>query len=97
MPEYSPRQLEDILGEYLDFPAQAHPAENVATALRVAGLLESSGYDFTLKDLCPKSMDSKWRASFRLGEKEFPAEDAQAAVAICAAAVAALQDRPDQP
>ncbi|EGB16004.1 hypothetical protein DND132_2801 [Pseudodesulfovibrio mercurii] len=94
MPAYSIETLNGLLEELLDLPARTSPAADVNAALRVADRLESDGYVFSLKDLCPRSMDSLWRASFRLGDREFSAEDARSAPAICAAAVAALRERP---
>ena len=92
MPNHSSPELDASLREFLELPAEARPAQDLNQALRLAELLESGGYAFSLKDLCPKSMDSLWRASFRIDGKEFAAEDAQSALAICAAAVTALED-----
>lgn len=91
MSNYSADELNELLGQFLEIPTQANPAEDVNSALRVAELLESNGCAFSLKDLCPRSMDSLWRASFHVDGREFAAEDAQSAKAICSAAVAALQ------
>lgn len=95
MPNHSIQELDAQLGEFLELPAQASPAGDINAALRVAELLQSGGYQFSLKDLRPKSMESLWRASFCVGGREFAAEDVQSAAAICAAAVAALKDSPE--
>jgi len=84
-------ELDKRLGEFLEFPVQAHPSQDVNAALRIAELLQDNGYAFTLKDLNPKSLDSGWQALFRLGEREYSANDARPAVAICEAALAALE------
>lgn len=81
------KKLEDLLGSELP----AHPAQNINAALQVAELLESRGFSFQLKDLCPSSMnETKWCATFIKNGTEFAAEDAQTAVAVCSAATAAL-------
>ena len=67
--------------------------ENINSALQVAQILESRGYAFDLKDLCPKSLcDTGWRARFNMNDQEFTAEAPQAAAAICTAAFAALEN-----
>lgn len=85
-------QLENELAKLIESGLPAHPAADVSAALQVAEILERKGYAFTLKDLCPKSLtDSLWRAAFTRDGAEASSENPQAAVAVCAAAVAALK------
>lgn len=80
-------RLEEILG--CDMPAR--PAENINAALLLAERIQGMGFSFELKDLCARSLyESAWRAVFAKGEAQFAAEDAQAAVAVCVAALRAL-------
>ena len=91
MPEYTLDELDQRLGEYLAPELPEHPSSDVNLALRVAGLLEARGYSFRLKDLCPKSLsESLWQAVFTDGDTRFAAEDCRSAVAVCTAALAAL-------
>jgi len=84
-------ELEKKLDELLGTEVPAHPARDINAALQVAELLKSRGFSFQLKDLCPRSMsETLWRAVFAKGDTEFAVEDAQTAVAVCAAAVEAL-------
>lgn len=91
MPKQNLDELDQRLGEYLAPELPKHPSSDVNLALRVAGLLEARGYSFQLKDLCPKSLsESLWRAVFTAGDARFEAEDCRSAVAVCTAALAAL-------
>ena len=93
MPKYSLDELDRRLGAYLAPELPERPSSDVNLALRVAGLLESKGYSFQLKDLCPKSLsESLWQAVFSAGDARFVAEDCRSAVAVCTAALAALQE-----
>ena len=92
MPKYTMEELDKRLGDFLDFDHPVQPSGDVNTALRVADFLETNGYGFQLKDMCQKSLcDNLWSATFTHGNTEFTAEDSQSSVAICAAAVAALE------
>ncbi|NDV18321.1 hypothetical protein GO013_02680 [Pseudodesulfovibrio sp. JC047] len=83
-------KLHSLLGEAIP----ATPISNVNEGLRVADALEAKGYSFALKDLCAKSLsDSSWRATFSLNGQDAMAENADAAVAICVAALAALENQ----
>ncbi|WP_147819456.1 hypothetical protein [Salidesulfovibrio onnuriiensis] len=84
--------LERELAEFLGADLPEHPAADVHEALQVATLLESKGYAFTLRDLCPKSMSSNWRACFTKDGDEFASEGPESALAVCTAAVAALRN-----
>ncbi|WP_319543066.1 hypothetical protein [uncultured Pseudodesulfovibrio sp.] len=93
MPEPSLKDIESKLHSLLGDSAPAAPASNVNEALRVADALEAKGYAFTLKDLCAKSLcDTSWQACFTMNEQDATAENAEAAVAICVAALAALEN-----
>lgn len=93
MPNYSLDELDQRLGNFLAPELPERPSSDVNLALRVAGLLESRGYSFQLTDMCPKSLSqSLWQASFSTGDMQFAAEDAQSAIAICSAALAALEE-----
>ncbi|WP_419787634.1 hypothetical protein [Pseudodesulfovibrio sp.] len=91
MQEYTSEELERRLGEFVELPADVHLSEDLNAALRLAELLQSTGYAFELKDMNPKSFDTNWRASFCLGKRTFESEDSQSALAICTAALAALE------
>ncbi len=92
MQEYSMDELDKRLGQLLDSELPASPTSDVNAALLVADLLESNGYTFQLKDMCPKSLcDNLWRAVFTYKDEEFVADNSESAFAICAAAVAALE------
>ena len=54
-------QLKQLLGESV--PDQA--VYNINAAMELAGILETKGFTFQLKDMCPKSMtETNWRATF---------------------------------
>ena len=80
-------QLKQLLGESV--PNQA--VYNINAAMELAGILETKGFTFQLKDLCPKSMtETNWRATFLKEDTAFSAENPQSSVAVCMAAVDAL-------
>ena len=80
-------QLKQLLGESV--PGQA--VYNINAAMELAGILETKGFTFQLKDMCPKSLiETNWRAAFSKEEAIFSAEDPQSSVAVCMAAVDAL-------
>ncbi len=92
MPKYSLDELDNRLGQFLDPELPVRPTSDVNVALQVANLLESKGYSFRLKDMCPNSLsECLWRASFTNDEAEFAAENSQSAIAIGTAALAALE------
>lgn len=85
--EYLEEQLKQLLGESV--PNQA--VYNINAAMELAGILETKGFTFQLKDMCPKSMiETNWRATFLKEDAIFAAENPQSAVAVCMAAVDAL-------
>jgi len=93
MPELSIKDIESKLHSLLGDSVPTAPASNVNEALRVADALEAKGYSFALKDLCAKSLcDTAWRASFTMDRQDVTAENPEAAVAICVAALAALEN-----
>jgi hypothetical protein len=80
-------KLKELLGEAL--PDQA--VYNINAAMELAGILETKGFTFQLKDMCPKSMtETHWRATFLKEGAVFSAENPQSSVAVCMAAVDAL-------
>ncbi|MEF2232313.1 MAG: hypothetical protein V3571_15380 [Pseudodesulfovibrio sp.] len=82
------RRIQELIGS--DFPDR--PTSDISIALRVADFMESRGYTFRMTDQCPKSLsDCLWRAVFIASDAEYVAEDSRPAVAVCAAAVAALE------
>lgn len=92
MSKQTPDELETLLGQLLEAPLPGRPATNINDALQVADILEEKGFSFFLKDLRPKSFDETlWSAHFSLNEDSFTAENAEASVAICVAAAAALK------
>lgn len=92
MPEYSLEDLNKKLAGYLDFELSDAPTTDINTALQISEFMESKGYGFRLKDLCPKSLtESSWRAIFTHGDTEFTAENTESAIAVCSAALAALE------
>lgn len=81
------KQLEQLLGEA--FPNQA--VYDIHAAMELAVILETKGFTFQLKDLCPKSLnETAWRAIFFKENITSFADDPEASVAVCKAAVAAL-------
>ena len=84
--------LEVGLAERVDGVIPAHPTQDIHAALDVAQWLESQGFDFSLRDMCAKSMyDCMWRASFSKGGMKFEAENSESAIAVCVAALDALK------
>ena len=81
-------KLTQLLGESV--PDQA--VYNINAAMELAGILETKGFTFQLKDMCPKSLiDTNWRATFLKDGRKFSAENSQSALAVCMAAVEALR------
>lgn len=81
------KQLKQLLGDSV--PKQA--VYNINAAMELAGILETKGFTFQLKDMCPKSLtQTSWRANFLKQDMIFSAENPQSSVAVCMAAVDAL-------
>lgn len=77
-----------VLGQELPDQATRHVNE----ALRLAGILELRGFEFRLLDARPKDPHcTLWKAMFSKGSELFHCEDGDAALAIGAAALEALQ------
>lgn len=92
MSEQDIEALEHRLGELLDGDVPARPAMNINGALQLAERIQTMGFSFELKDLCARSLyDSAWRAIFAKNHARFEAQDEQAAVAVCVAALHALE------
>ena len=48
--------------------------------MELSGILETKGFTFQLKDMCPKSLiDTNWRATFLKDGETFSAENPQSA------------------
>ncbi len=93
MSEQQIEVLEKELAQLVEAEIPAHPAQDIHDALQVADTLESKGFSFALKDMCPKSLsDTMWRATFSKDGAEFAAEHTHSAVAVCTAAVGALKN-----
>ena len=93
IPEELEKQLRQILGD--DLPGQA--VRDIHAAMELAGILESRGFSFKLKDLCPRSMtETAWRAVFSKDGMEFSANDPQSPLAVCKAALGALSPAPSE-
>ena len=91
MSESIPKILEEQLKHYLGEVVPPQASHDIHAALQLSEVLEAKGFSFQLKDLCPKSLnESQWRAVFIKDGQEFSANNEQAAVAICTAAVGAL-------
>lgn len=91
----SPADVERKLSEHMGDGLPENPASDVGAALQVADRLEAEGFAFVLRDMCPKSLDSLWRAVFSRDGVDCAVEHPQSALAVCAAAVAALRGRSD--
>jgi len=92
MPDYNLEDLEQRLETLLESKLPSQPTTDLNAALQVANLLENRGYSFLMKDLCPRSLsECYWEATFSRDGDTFAAEAAQTPVAICAAAIAALE------
>ncbi len=80
--------LRDILGDALPAGAASH----INDALQLAGQLEVQGFAFRLLDARPRDPHSSlWKASFSCQGRIFQVEDQDPALAVCRAALAALQ------
>ncbi len=80
--------LRDILGDALPVEATVH----INAALQLAGQLEAQGFAFRLLDARPRDPHSSlWRAIFTRQGRVFQEEDQEPALAVCRAALAALQ------
>ena len=80
-------RLEQLLGQAI--PSQA--VSNINAAMELAGILETKGFTFQLKDMCPKSLtETRWCATFLKEESIFSAESPQSFLAVCMAAADAL-------
>lgn len=91
MPEYTVEDLEKQLRQFTDAEISARAVRDIHSALQIAEILESKGFSFKLKDLCPKSLnDTLWRAVFSKDAEEFNAKNEQSALAVCAAAIQAF-------
>ena len=91
MTPYSIEEIDKRIEQFLDCELPARPTADISVALKVADFMESKGYDFQLRDMCPKSLhETMWKATFTTSGTEFAAEATQSAVAICTAATAAL-------
>jgi hypothetical protein len=81
------KQLKKFLGEAV--PNQA--VYDIHAAMELAMILETKGFTFQLKDLCPKSMDeTAWRAIFFKDKVAFATDHPESSVSVCKAAVDAL-------
>jgi hypothetical protein len=84
------KQLKQLLGEAIP----THAAYEVNAALELSEFLETKGFSFQLKDLCPKSPNkTQWRAIFLKAGQKFSADDPESSVAVCTAAVDALTNQ----
>jgi len=83
--------LEYELKKYVGGALPAHAAKDLHAALALAEILESRGFAFHLKDLCPGSRDqTRWQAVFFKQGDEFTADHPDAPAAVCTAAIGAL-------
>lgn len=93
MPEFTVEELEQQLASCLGCEIPQNAVFDVSAALRLADMMKAKGYEFDLDDLCRKSLtDSNWLATFSKDDMEFAAEDPQASLAICVAALGALSE-----
>ena len=84
-------QLEQKLKQQLGESVPANAGSDINAALALAQSLETKGFSFKLKDLCPKSMtETRWRAVFSKSGKTVSADNAQSSIAVLTAAVGAL-------
>jgi hypothetical protein len=92
MRQYDSEELDKRIKEFTGHEFPDRPTSDISVALRVADFMESRGYTFRMTDECPKSLsDCLWRAVFTASNAEYAAEDSRPGVAVCAAAVAALE------
>lgn len=86
--------LEEQLKKHLGEALPAHAADTINAALELSKIMETRGFSFQLKDLCPKSRNqTQWRAVFLKDGQEFSADQTHAPLAVCTAAVAALTNQ----
>ena len=86
-------ELENKLAQLLDTDIPAHPTQDINAALQLSDTMQAKGFAFKLKDLCPKSLsETMWRAVFSKSGMDFKAEAPDSALAVCAAAVEALEN-----
>jgi hypothetical protein len=84
--------LKHALERCLGAPLPGDPARHVNDALELAARLEARGYSFRLRDARPKDpVASLWKAAFARDGRTFEDDHADAALAVCRAALAALQ------
>lgn len=82
-----------LLSVHMDDNSRRAYFDDINEALRVADKLQMEGFEFKLRDKCPKQMDeSMWSARFmdrngNIYETEHP----KASCAICLAALNALE------
>jgi len=94
MSESIHERLEKQLKQFLGEAVPAHAAYDINAALELSVYLETKGYSFQLKDLCPKSPNkTQWRAIFLKNGEKFSADDPESSVAVCTAAVDALTNQ----
>lgn len=92
MSELTIQELEKKVSQLIKADLPAHPAQDLNAALQVAEHVETLGFTFALRDMCPKSMcETRWRATFSSGDMKFMAEDTEAPVAVCTAITKALR------
>ena len=92
MSEYTVEHLEEQLKQFLGESVPEQAVYNINAAMELAGILETKGFTFQLKDMCPKSMtQTNWRATFLKQDNSFSAENPQSATAVCMAAVDAVR------
>ncbi len=91
MPESNLEILETQLKTLFKEEIPDKAVYDIHAAMEVAEILEAKGFSFKLKDLYPKSMtETGWQAVFSKDGVSFSAEDSQASVAVCMAAVGAV-------
>ena len=76
----------------LDAPVPEEAASDINIALDLAACLKAKGFEFKLQDACPKSMSKRlWKASFIRADRKAEVENKESAMAVCLAALKALQ------
>jgi len=84
--------LQQALGQLLDGGLPAQATRHINDALLLANRIEAKGFGFRLSDARPKDpVSSLWKAAFSKDGRVFQQEDPDAALAVCRAALAALQ------
>ncbi len=84
--------LHQALGRFLGDSLPADATRDVNAALLLAEALEKRGFGFRLFDARPRDpATTLWRAAFSGEGRRFEREDPDAALAVCRAALAALQ------